>query len=545
MFTSVLALTLGHLAVAIVTVLAWLAPATPLLAAAGVAALAAAAVAVRDSPDPVTLSLAVVVAAAGLVLLWVGRGSRHNSSTRDPRWSIAAIAMLAVVSLAWLGINGVDPIDLHQAARAMPSTIVLWLSLAAALACGSTRRAKVAGLAAAAVAIVAAAIGSAAFLDRFGSDPFLVNSRELHWTVVRTSQVESIDIAAASSRIYLSPGARRVAVLQQAQSAEESPTYLVGTLGESLSALSAAQVQFLDEQHLLAMDEDERGTTLRLVSLDPPHREEWRQQVAHLRRASLSVLRASGHWQLTGFDDENAIVRVDGTVGESDRQERRWPARYTRDALIDAVTADGPDPLVVESWYGRGAFERLPTSAWMLGVILSAGNMQSRYWSVGDAGVRELGVSRLGASCSKGLIDFALVCTVFDGTRTRIVRLSADTGAVTGVGWMNARFAGDGSVVNGWLTGWVSSTAVAIDLTRGEVLRLPHSEGFATHLSVSGGRLAAVVCDRGPCRLRVYELGEADGRLASATSSGPRPPVRQSLPASSERHSIPGGSPRR
>ena len=544
LFTSVLALTLGHLAVAMVTVLAWLAPATPLLAAAGVATLAAAAVAVRDDPGSVTVSLAVVVAAAGVVLLWVGRGARHDT-TRDPRWYVAAIAVLAVVSLTLLGINGFDPIDLHQAARATPSAIVLWLALAAALACGSTSRAKMAGLAAATVAIAAAAIGSAAFLDRFGDDPFLVNSRELHWTVVRSAQVESIDIGAASSRIYLSPGARRVAVLQQTESVEESPTYLVGTLGESLSALSAEHVQFLDEQHLLTMDEDDRGTTLRLVSLDPPHREVWRQQVPRLRRASLSLVRASGQWRLTGFDDDNAIVRIDGTVGETDRQERRWPARYTRDALIDAVTADGPNPLVVESWYGRGAFERLPTSAWMLGVMLSAGNLQSRYWSVADTGVTQLGVSRLGASCSGGMIDFALVCTVFDGTRTRIVRLSADTGEVTGVGWMNARFIGDGAVVNGWLTGWVSATAVAIDLTRGEVLRLPRSEGFASHLSVAGGRLAAVVCDRGPCRLRVYEIGETDGRLASVISSASRPPVRQSLPASSERHSVRGGSPHR
>ena len=544
LFTSMLALTLGHLAVAILAIFAWLAPATPLIVAAGVGTLAAAALVLREGPGSAMLGLAMIVAAAGVVLLWIGRAARHDT-TRDPRWYIASLAALALASCASLGINGFDPIYLHQAARSTPSAIVLSLALASALACGPARRTKLAGLAAAIVAMAASAIGSGRFLDRFGRDPFLVKSRELHWTVVGSAQIESIAIAGPSSRIYLSPGARRVAVLQQPRSTEEPSTYLVGTLGESLSTLSAGEVQFLDDHHLLTVDETEDGTTLRQVSLDAPHQEVWRQQIPHVRRPSLSLSRATARWRLTGFDDEDGIIRVEGVVGKNDRQERRWPARYTRDALIDAVAADGSDPLVVESWYNRGMFEHLPAGVWMLGVVLNAGTLQSRYWSIGDTGVKELGVSHLGANCAAGLIDGALVCTVFDGTRTRILRLTAETGAVTGLGWMPGRFIDDGAIVNGWLTGWSSSTAVAIDLARGEVLRLPPSEGYASHLSVAGGRLAAVVCDRGPCRLRIYEIGEADERLAALTSSASPPPAPQARPASSAPHSARAGSRRR
>jgi hypothetical protein len=212
------------------------------------------------------------------------------------------------------------------------------------------------------------------------------------------------------------------------------------------------------------------------------------------------------------------------------------------------VTAEGRDPLVVESWYSRGVFEHLPASTWMIGVALNAGTLQSRYWSIGDSGVTALGSSRLGAGCAAGMHDGGLVCTVYDGSRTRIVRIAADTGAVTGLGWMNARFISDGDVANGWLTGWVSSTAVAIDLASGDVLRLPRTEGAVSHMSVSGGRLAAVVCGPGPCSLRIYKIGDAGGQLAGRsplTSSPSHPPAPQSHRASSAPHSARDGSRRR
>jgi hypothetical protein len=253
------------------------------------------------------------------------------------------------------------------------------------------------------------------------------------------------------------------------------------------------------------MDSAEAGIILRQVRIDPPHDELWRQRVPDLYRGTLSIARRAGQWRVDGFDREEALVHAEGTIGTSDLRERRWPAGYTRDAWIEAVTADGRDPLVIETSYDNGLFDYLPSRAWALGLLLNTGSQQSRYWSIGDHGVKPLGSSRLGASCVTGL-EGALACSVYDGTRTRFFRLAADTGAVTGLGWLEGRFIGNGDVADGFRTGWVGSTAVAIDLLNARVLHVPRSEGRVGQLAVSGRRLAAIVFDGGSCHLRIYEI---------------------------------------
>ena len=114
-------------------------------------------------------------------------------------------------------------------------------------------------------------------------------------------------------------------------------------------------------------------------------------------------------------------------------------------------------------------------------------------------------------TCAAGLDAGALACSVYDGTRTRFFRLAADTGAVNGFGWLDGRFTGNGDVVDGWRTGWIGSTAVAIDLLNGRVVRVPRSEGAVGQLAVSGSRLAAIVFDRGSSHLRIYEIDPPDG----------------------------------
>jgi hypothetical protein len=141
--------------------------------------------------------------------------------------------------------------------------------------------------------------------------------------------------------------------------------------------------------------------------------------------------------------------------------------------------------------------------------------------------VKPLGSSRLGASCAAGL-EGALACSVYDGTRTRFFRLAADSGTVTGFGWLDGRFIGNGAVADGWRTGWIGSTAVAIDLLNARVLRVPRSEGRVGQLAVSGRRLAAMVFDGGSYHLRIYEIdppvGE-DGRRADAAVDRGFPPA--------------------
>ena len=522
LFTSLLALSLGQIAVCVIALLAWIVPARPTLAAAGVAAIVAAALGLRDHPGS-GMSLALITASAGLVLIWLAREARREPS-RNPQPIIAVLGALALLLVGSVTLGGLDPIRLHMAARSTPAVVVVWVALAGALACAPGRAARVTGLAAASVVTAATAIASQPFLDRFGNDPFLVESPRLRWIVVDADRAREFPIPQTTSRVQLSPGGLSIAALQQSESEEETPTFQVGLAGGGLSPLSADAVQFVDDHTLLIMDSAEAGIILRQVRIDPPHDELWRQRVPDLYRGTLSIARRAGQWRVDGFDREEALVHAEGTIGTSDLRERRWPAGYTRDVWIEAVTADGRDPLVIETSYDNGLFDYLPSRAWALGLLLNTGSQQSRYWSIGDNGVKPLGSSRLGASCATGL-EGALACSVYDGTRTRFFRLAADTGAVTGLGWLEGRFIGNGDVADGFRTGWVGSTAVAIDLPNARVLRVPRSEGRVGQLAVSGRRLAAIVFDGGSCHLRIYEIeppaGE-DSRRANIGETGNR-----------------------
>jgi len=504
LFSSLLALSLGQIAVSLITLLAWFAPARPLLTAAGAATIVAAALGIRDRPDS-GLSLALISASwGGLVLIWLSRETGREKNRRSLP-AIAVMGTIALLLVASVALRGLDPIRLHLAARSTPAVVVVWGALAAAFACAPTRAGRIAGLAAAGVATAATVIASEPFLDRFGKDPFLIESQSLHWIVVEPDRAQEFPIPQTTSGVQLSPGGLSIAALQESESDEDTPIFHVGEAGGGLSPLSASDVQFVDDHTLLIMDSGNEGITLRQVRIDPPHEELWRQRVPDLQRGTLTIARRTGQWRISGFDRDDAIVHAEGKIGTSELRERRWPAGYTRDAWIEAMTADRRDPLVIETSYDNGLFDYLPSRAWALGLLLSAGNQQSRYWSIGDDGVKPLGSSRLGARCATGL-EGALACSVYDGTRTRFFRVAADTGAITGFGWLEGKFIGNREVADGWLTGWVGPTAVAIDLLNARVLRVPPSEGRVGQLAVSGDRLAAIVFDRGSYHLRIYEF---------------------------------------
>ena len=131
----ILLLTLSHVAVAFVALLALLKPSLPLLVGAGLAALTAGALAVRDYGDTAFVAvMSVPLAVIGMVLLAFAWGHRHDAR-HGMRPFIALLALAAAVAVAAVTMNGVDLLRLHQSARSMPSATVLSVALAGALAC--------------------------------------------------------------------------------------------------------------------------------------------------------------------------------------------------------------------------------------------------------------------------------------------------------------------------------------------------------------------------------------------------------------------------
>ena len=319
----------------------------------------------------------------------------------------------------------------------------------------------------------------------------------------------------------MSPGGQFVAALPENYTDDDrSSTFHVGRLGESLKALAGDSLRFLDDDTMLIVERDRDGTTLRQVRLTSTLDVVWRQRVPHLQGAVLSLSKDGG-WHLQGRDAEEAIIRAEGTIGAAEFRERRWPATYARDAWIDAITTAGPQPLVVETRYDRGLLERLPVSTWIFAMMLHAGGQQSRYWLAGGTAAKPLGESRLGANCSTGVRDGALVCGVYDGARTRLIRLDAQDGSVSGIGWLASRFIADDAAVDGWLAGWLESSAIAVDLVNRRALRLAGHQGLTGALTVSGDRIAAIVMDGENPSLRVYRIPALEGAAAQRSATAP------------------------
>ncbi len=103
------------------------------------------------------------------------------------------------------------------------------------------------------------------------------------------------------------------------------------------------------------------------------------------------------------------------------------------------------------------------------------------------------------------VLDAGLVCAVFDGTRTRILKIDAGTGNVEGIGLLDGPFVSDRNVVRGWLTGWAASRPVAIRLSTREVLYLPRSTGAVSVLSIAGDRLYAIMFGESHFSVRLYQ----------------------------------------
>ena len=487
--------------------------ATPLLVAAGLAALTGAGLALRDSPDEIFMLLAVPGGLIGIILLvlaWINR--------REPPVPVggflAAIGVLALLALASMSLTGLDVVRLHQAVRLTPSALTLLIALAGALACSQARLTQIGGLTVATVALMVTAIGSPMFLDRFGRDPFLVDAPAIEWVAVDDAVLEEFAVPMATSRIRLSPDGHQIAALAQSHVAEGT-TFHVGRAGEDLVPVAADDLIFLDSEHVLVTDSDLSGTSLRKVRLNNAHEVVWTQRINGMVGSTLTIERRSQKWRLTGWDQYRGLFRAEGVIGNPDVDEHRWPMDQTSEAAFSAFTTVGSQALVVESRYDGGILKKLMSPRWGWLLLMTLPYSQESHYSTLDVNGRtELGVSRFGTDCQAGLLaNDALVCGIFDGTRSRFFSLDT-SGRIAALGWLHGRFASDRNTVPDWITGWAESTPVAIRLSTRQALKLPQDAHVIGHLAIAGDRLAAVTYGQNGPRVRTYAVDPVAGREA-------------------------------
>jgi Zn-dependent protease with chaperone function len=516
---AAMVLTLAHVAVAFVALLAALKPSMPLLVGAALAALTTAAFAVRDHAGTTYVTLmALPMTVVGLVLLGFAWGHRRDHPDRM-RPFIVLLALTAAVAVAASTLDGLDVVPLHQGARGVPSATVLLAALGGALACSKVRRVRFAAAAVAAAALAMALAGSTAFLDRFSTDPFLVEKPALDWITVRSDAVGVFDVPSGTSRIDLSPNGRYVAAYQGHSDEDRPSTFQVGRAGELLASVTADDVAFVDDDQLLIVQSDSHGTTLKTLRLGASLDVVWQRLLEDVSRPSLSLHRARGRWRVMGRTGDQSIVRAEGIIGTSHVDRRRWRTADTGGGYIDAVTTAGPEILVVEKRYARTLMAYLiPWQwTWVQTLLLPHSYIHaSSYVAVSDRGRRPLGESRLDVDCTADvLLDGDMACSVFDGTRTHIVQIDPGSGNVKGIGFLDGHFVSDQNAVPGWLTGWAGARPVAIRLSTGQVIRMAEAAGPASLMSVSGERLAVVMLGEYHSTVRIYPL-PPDTRTAGA-----------------------------
>jgi hypothetical protein len=161
--------------------------------------------------------------------------------------------------------------------------------------------------------------------------------------------------------------------------------------------------------------------------------------------------------------------------------------------------------LAVEKRYARPTVRWVPLLAAAPWLIRSRSD--AHLWRVQRDEPVDAGRSRLDASCLAGAMADRLVCSAFDGTRTRIVAIDPESGSMTGLAIMTGRFHASGRSAQGWLTGWLDSTALAVRLATADAIRPPaRRHEFVQIVTTTEAVMGTVTWSDEGSRVRVYPL---------------------------------------
>ena len=215
-------------------------------------------------------------------------------------------------------LAGLDPIRLHQSARGTSALPVAARGNRVGAGVDRTAPTRVAAAAIGLLAASTAVLSSQAFLDSFGSDPFLVETPAMSLETVDATPVDRFPLpesTCAGPALAGRPLHRGANGLEGED--DRSVTFQVGRLGDALQAIAADTVRFVDDDTVLVGEDDHEGTTLRQIRLNSTHDVLWRQRIPRLRGAALGLSR-DGRWHLEGWQDEDTIVRAEGIVGATE-----------------------------------------------------------------------------------------------------------------------------------------------------------------------------------------------------------------------------------
>ena len=512
MLAALSALTVGQFAMLILAILTAFEQSPPFLASAGVAAVATGLVALRSGIPTMTSyesGLAVTTIVFGAVLVWTAWSVRDEVKPVRVRALLATLGICSACTWAVMLSDGLGIVELHHRARALPSAAILTLALAAALAVRPQRWARAAAAVTCAAGLSAAAAGTIAFLDRYGHDPLLLPMPSITLHMVAGMPARIFNVPFEVSEVVLSPTGRHLALksetTRRGNDEEEVTTFHIGRAGEPLTPIEADDLVFADDDHVIVLDQRDGSVRLRELAVSGSGDVIWQQEIPEIFAAALSADPATHRWRVLGWDNRGELGHVEGVVGASNIVRRGWPLRESRDGSWPiALAASNRGPLVVNIAYEtrarRGA---LATLRQFVGAPLGSTLTVRRADAVKSF---DAGSSRLRAGCfDETLPTGRVLCSVFDGSRTRFVALDVEHEGPTAVGSLDGRFFSHRRVINGWLSGWLGSRPVAIRFGGPEAVQVkPDGSDYLDEIAANDAMFVTVSSTEAGSTLRMY-----------------------------------------
>jgi heat shock protein HtpX len=513
----IVSLNAGLLAVAMVLAMALARPEVPLVGAAGLAALAGAVLTFRDPgplfgliPDGYQAAFTAVLLIGGALLVWAAY-ARRRDDVPARAWKLVGLMGLAALA-SWLlplASIGIDAVGLHQAARESSSSTVLPLALAGAMMWSARRTLRTTSAVAAAAGIAAAVVGSQAFLDRFGSDLFLVPATEVK---VRTLDrpASEFTIPFTVNELQLSPGGRSIAAITRGH--QIRATIHIGRAGETLTPIEADGALFIDDDRALFWTVDGSRTDLREVVVAAPEAPGWKLSVPGIPRPAVSLDPKSKRWRLASQAGANVVEAREGVIGTEQIDSYRWSVPPDRSLPLMPVALSGDRALAIEARPDLMSPVTDPLGT-LVFVFASAPQWRSTLWALGPDGARDLGTSRLEIQCHVLSLAERGVCHVFDASRTRFFAMDAPTRGITAVASLPGRFFTQGASPGAWIIGWHESDPLAVRLAPIDAIRVVGPDGARAHQLAVSDRAAAGVWYQMPATssLRVEPIGRDIG----------------------------------
>jgi hypothetical protein len=311
--------------------------------------------------------------------------------------------------------------------------------------------------------------------------------------------------------LRLSPRGKRVALMKYSGGAARYLTHFsVGVPGSAFTAISAADLLFLDDEHALAMTTEGTRTRLQEIVLGS-NAVTWEFWIDDLSGPRLVYRRASNRWVVTGIDAEARMVSVEGTLGVGGSKRHDWNVT-DREEAINALAIDGDTALRAQRTFGFDP----TTQAGALNLTMAAmlDQMETRLTRITSKGETEVAVSRLETLCTDHALDSErLVCMAYDGARTHVFAFAPTGEAPQPIGSLGGRFLTSRPARDGWLSGWTMTSAgainmssqVAIDLGARRLVAFPR-ELRAEEVAVVGQIAGTVTHDASSTRVRLYTL---------------------------------------